>query len=98
MQVTLLYFNDCPNWEITSATLESLAQELGFDLCRQLVETPAEAERLRFRGSPTVLVDGRDAFADGDRQYALSCRVYWTEHGLAGAPSERQLREVLGSG
>ena len=29
------------------------------------VETAEDAERLRFVGSPTILVDGRDPFAGG---------------------------------
>ena len=31
----------------------------------EFVETPEDAERLRFIGSPTLLVQGRDPFAEG---------------------------------
>jgi hypothetical protein len=48
-----------------------------------------------FRGSPTVLVDGRDPFADRQAPVGLSCRVYSTPEGLAGAPTVAQLIEVL---
>jgi hypothetical protein len=58
------------------------------------VATPEDAERLRFVGSPTVLVDGRDPFTDGGT-FGLSCRVYPTLDGLAGAPTVEQLREAL---
>jgi hypothetical protein len=58
------------------------------------VATPEDAERLRFVGSPTVLVDGHDPFADGGA-FGLSCRVYPTLDGLAGAPTVEQLREAL---
>jgi hypothetical protein len=98
MQVTVQYFEGCPNWETTYRQLETLAGELGFDLDRRTVDTPEEAERLSFRGSPTVLVDGRDPFATGDEPVGLSCRVYATDAGLAGAPTERQLRDVLTGG
>lgn len=57
--------------------------------------TPEDAERLRFVGSPTVLVDGLDPFADGDVAFGLSCRVYQTPDGLAGTPTVEQLREAL---
>lgn len=95
IRVTLLYFDGCPNWQVTNSQLESLAGEIGFDFDRRRVETSEEAERLKFRGSPTVLIDNEDPFACGDEPVGLSCRVYRTEKGLAGAPAEGQLREVL---
>lgn len=97
MQVTLLYFDGCPNWETTFQQLETLSAELEFDLERRQVDTSADAERLAFRGSPTVLVDGRDPFATGDEPVGLSCRVYATDAGLVGAPTEQQLVGVLAS-
>jgi hypothetical protein len=97
VQVTLLHFDGCPNWETTFRQLETLSAELEFDLERRQVDTPADAERLTFRGSPTVLVDGRDPFATGDEPVGLSCRVYITDAGLVGAPTEQQLREALAS-
>ena len=60
------------------------------------VETPEDAERLRFIGSPTVLVDGRDPFAEGsEASFGLTCRVYQTPEGLAGSPTPEQLRDAL---
>jgi hypothetical protein len=97
VQVTLLYFDGCPNWGTTYRQLETLSAELGFELDRRQVDTPEDAERLAFRGSPTVLVDGRDPFAAGDEPVGLSCRVYVTDTGLAGAPTEQQLRGALAS-
>jgi hypothetical protein len=95
VQVRLLYLDGCPNWAATYRQLEALAVELDLELDRHQVATSEEAERLAFRGSPTVLVDGRDPFATGDEPVGLACRVYATDDGLAGAPTERQLREVL---
>ncbi len=95
MKVTLVYFDRCPNWQSTNARLESLAGEIGFELDRRKIETVEDAERLKFRGSPTLLIDDDDPFASGDEPVGLSCRVYRTENGLVGAPTEGQLREVL---
>ncbi len=61
------------------------------------VETPQDAERLGFRGSPTILVDGRDPFADRDAPVGLSCRVYQTDAGLAGSPTAEQIVTALES-
>ena len=94
-EVTLLYFDGCPSWQMTDARLRSLADELGFTLRRQRVDTPEAAEQWHFRGSPTVLVDGRDVFAAGDEPVGLACRLHQTPAGRAGAPTLEQLREVL---
>ena len=61
------------------------------------VTTPEDAERLRFRGSPTVLVDGTDPFAQESDPVGLSCRVFRTPDGLRRAPTVAQLIEVLRS-
>lgn len=93
--VTLLYFDGCPSWQTTDARLRSLADELGFTLRHQKVDTPEAAEQSNFRGSPTVLVDGQDLFATGDEPVGLACRVYQTPDGPAGSPTLEQLRQVL---
>lgn len=96
MRVTLQYFNGCPNWKETEAHIATLRSE-GFNLVfdTQLVETPEAAEQHTFRGSPTVLIDGVDPFADPDTPVGLSCRVYETETGLGGSPSLGQLRTAI---
>jgi hypothetical protein len=59
------------------------------------VETAEDAERLRFIGSPTILVDGRDPFAGAEAAFGLTCRVFQTPKGLAGSPTPDQLRAAL---
>lgn len=95
MTVTVLYFEGCPNWRTADTRLRALANELGFTVDRRVVDTPEEAQRVGFRGSPTILVEGRDPFASGDEPVGLSCRVYDTPDGPAGAPTVAQLRDVL---
>ena len=95
MHVTLLYFDGCPNWELADRRLRDLADEFGFMLRYEKVETPEEAERLGFAGSPTVLVDGTDPFATGDEPTGLACRMYATEEGPQGSPTIGQLRSAV---
>lgn len=95
MDVTLRYFDGCPNWELADRRLRDLAHEVGFTLRYEQVETPEEAERLGFAGSPTVLVQGVDPFATGDEPTGLACRVYETDDGPQGSPTVGQLRTVL---
>lgn len=48
-----------------------------------------------FHGSPSILVDGVDVFAGAGAGLDLSCRLYQTPDGPAGAPSVDQLRAVI---
>lgn len=95
MDVTLLYFSSCPNWKATDERLSALADEFGWRVERRKVETPEQAEEVGFRGSPTILVGGRDPFVEGAGPVGLSCRIYDTPDGPSGAPTEQQLRSVL---
>ena len=97
MEIELRFFDDCPNWKATSTLLRSIIDELGLDasVLNRRVETPEEAEALDFRGSPTVIIDGEDPFADRDAPVGLACRIYRTETGFTGASSAGQLRDAL---
>ncbi|MDP3711759.1 MAG: thioredoxin family protein [Mycobacteriales bacterium] len=97
MKVELLWFSGCPNGQETDARLREAVSLAGVDADVVLVEvtTPDDAERLRFRGSPTVLVDGTDPFAQESDPVGLSCRVFRTPDGLRGAPTVEQLVSVL---
>ena len=99
MDVTLLYFDDCPNWLVASGHLDALRDEHpDMSITRQVVDTPEEAERTGFRGSPSILIDGVDPFADPDDPVGFACRVYQTLDGPAGSPTLDQLRDVLAQG
>ncbi|QIK66410.1 thioredoxin family protein [Nocardioides sp. HDW12B] len=96
MDIALLYFDDCPNWKIADERLAAIAAERpDLTVSRHLVDTIEEAERVGFYGSPSILVDGIDVFAEPDDGVGLSCRVYRTPDGPAGAPTEEQLRAAL---
>ncbi|HEY8619895.1 MAG TPA: thioredoxin family protein [Dermatophilaceae bacterium] len=77
--------------------LQEALDELGskVEVERVLVDTLEEAEVWSFQGSPSILVDGKDAFAERKADVGLSCRLYRTPAGLARAPTVAQLIEVL---
>lgn len=96
MNISLLYFDGCPNWKIADERLAAIAAERpDVTVNHQLVDSVEEAERLGFHGSPSILLEGADVFADPDAAVALSCRMYQTPRGPAGAPTLDQLREVI---
>ena len=95
MRVELMYIEDCPHWRTADERLLAVAAEHGLRVRRVLVRTPEEAEALRFRGSPTILIEGRDHFAHGGEPIGLSCRLYDTPNGPAGSPTVEQIRGAL---
>lgn len=95
MKLELLYFDDCPNWEIAAERLDQAAAARGLTVERRLVTTPEEAQAAQFRGSPTILIDGEDPFAAGDEPFGLACRMYRTPDGPAGSPTTEQLEAVI---
>jgi hypothetical protein len=98
-QVEILYFDGCPNHERARAVVEQVAAELRLQPEIELVEVgDAEtAARLRFLGSPSVRVDGRDIEPGADERddFVLACRVYRSERGVGGEPDETWIRDAL---
>lgn len=100
MDIQLLYFDGCPNWlpfeQLLRDALTLIGSEVRIAVVR--VESPQEAERLQFRGSPSLLVNGCDPFADPTAPVGLSCRVFSTPEGLQGTPTMDQLVAALRAG
>ena len=97
MRLQLLYVDDCPTWQLARDRLTDACGQLDLsaDVELLLVATPQDAERLSFRGSPTVLIDGADPFAGPDDAVGFTCRLYATPAGPAGAPTVEQLVSAL---
>lgn len=95
MNVTLLYFEGCPNWKVADQRLAALSAEHELTVERRCIHTAEEAEAAGFRGSPTILVEGRDPFATAADPAGLACRIYETQDGPEGAPTIEQLRAAL---
>ena len=98
MRVTIQYCEGCPNWKLADERVQSVLRGLSrgdVKVERQLIDSAETAERVGFHGSPTILVDGRDPFATGAEPVGMTCRVYPTDEGAQGAPTEAQLWSVL---
>jgi hypothetical protein len=98
VDVTLLYLDGCPNWRMAEQRVRQALVDLGLPddtLSLRRVETSEQAEELAFCGSPTILLNGADPFADLTAPVGFACRVYRTEAGLAGAPTLAPLTEAL---
>jgi hypothetical protein len=100
MRVEMVFFDGCPSHGQLLPRLRELAAEAGARVVLRRVETPQEAERERFLGSPTVRVDGRDVdlSAGARSDYGLKCRIYRSDElGQSPVPPERWIRVALGT-
>jgi hypothetical protein len=101
MKVEVLYFDGCPTYKTATKTLRAVLAEEGleYDIKLVAVNSDAEARRLKFPGSPTIRVDGRDLFPAPEREdWRLGCRVYPTAEGLRGSPTFKMFRDALTGG
>lgn len=96
MNVTLLYFPDCPHWQLADERLAAIAaSEPDVTVVRTVIDTDEAATAVGFSGSPTVHIDGVDPFDDVAAPVGLSCRLYPTPDGYAGSPTIDQLRDAI---
>lgn len=97
--VEILSFAGCPNHHGAIPLVERVGAQLGLDPEIRVLDVPGHeaAQRLRFLGSRTIRVGGRDVdpHTEEHSDYALSCRVFRTEAGISGQPDERCVREAL---
>jgi alkylmercury lyase len=99
-RVVVQYFEGCAGWQTATDRLREALRRVGLgdhEIRFQNVETPEQAARLGFAGSPTILFNGVDLFADANPSAGYACRIYRTERGAEGAPSLSQLTLRLAS-
>ena len=97
MDITLVHVADCPHVTLARQRLDVALDQLGLTatIHQDLVTSEHDAATAGLRGSPTILVDGHDPFADSNEATGLACRLYRTDIGVDGAPSISDLVDVL---
>lgn len=97
MDLMVLTVPDCPNGPLLEERLAEVLTGRGrLPVTRRVISDEAEAARWGMRGSPTLLIDGVDPFADSSAPASVSCRMYRGPDGrLEGAPSVAALRQAL---
>lgn len=99
MHISFFYFDDCPSHDIALDRLRQVLVEEGIQVDIEIVkvETDEQAQRLRFIGSPTILINGQDIDPPPpDSSYALTCRAYRLEDGrISPLPSVGMIRSTL---
>jgi len=97
--IELLTTPDCPHRDAALALVRRVCGQSDGQAEVRLVEVPDQpaAERLRFQGSPTIRVNGRDIEpgAQQNHEYVCGCRLYQGQYSLRGLPEEAWLRQAL---
>jgi hypothetical protein len=97
MELTVLSVPGCPNAAVLDERLAIvLAGRTQVSVVRRVIDDAEEVARFGMCGSPTLLVDGVDPFAEPRFPPSVSCRIYRDDGGRAeGAPSVAALRQAL---
>jgi hypothetical protein len=97
--IEFLFWRGCPSHPEARELLDEVLAARGVEASveEHEVTTQEEAERLRFPGSPTIRVDGRDVDPEGaGARPALTCRIYHRPDGrVSPVPTREQLEEAL---
>jgi hypothetical protein len=96
--VLIRYFEGCPHWRLADQRAREALRSAGrtdVTIEYEQVDTPEDAARTGFRGSPTILVDGVDPWGESDAPVGLSCRIYRTGAGAQGAPTVQEIERAL---
>jgi hypothetical protein len=97
--VEVLVTSDCPHRDAAITLVRRVSAQLAGQVEVRVVQVPDQraAEQLRFLGSPTIRVNGRDIEPGAKLSYEFvhGCRLYQGAHSLHGLPEEDWLRHAL---
>jgi hypothetical protein len=97
MHLTVLAVPECPNAPVLEARLADVVDgRAGVSVSLEVISDEAAAARWRMHGSPTLLINGADPFAEPGQAPSMSCRLYRDDDGkTGGAPPAGQLRRLI---
>lgn len=99
MKVEVLYVAECPSHPAAVKLVkDTLAAEgIAAEIHEVLVRDEGMAGELRFYGSPTIRINGRDVAGEpkNEQSFALSCRLYHGSSQIGLPPTEMIHRAVL---
>ena len=98
MQVSFIYYEDCPSYDLALERLREVMDEEDSPGEVEVVEveTEEQARELRFVGSPTIRVNGQDIDPPSNSRYALTCRAYrLADDRISPLPSKDMIRRAF---
>lgn len=99
MKVEVLYISECPSHPAAVKLVRDVlaAQGVATDIHEVLVRDEGMAIELRFPGSPTIRINGKDVAGESQtaKNFSLSCRLYPGSKQIGLPPAEIVHRAVL---
>lgn len=99
MKVEILYVSECPSHPAAVKLVKDVlaAESVATDIHEVLVRDERMAGELKFLGSPTIRINGRDVADESQtaRNFALSCRLYRSSKQIGLPPKELVHRAVV---
>ncbi len=99
VKISIYYIEGCPGVSaVTDNIKEIIAEEaVNAEINLICIETPEEAGRLQFTGSPTVRINGRDVDSNMKtiKNYGLRSRHYFINGKKSDNPSKNMIRDAI---
>jgi hypothetical protein len=99
VKVEVLYMAECPSHPAAVKLVKQVlaAEGIATEIREVLVRDEGMADKLRFSGSPTIRINGRDVAGESQKAqcFALSCRLYPGSKQVGLPPVELIHRAVL---
>lgn len=98
MKIELFWIDGCPSAERAKEVLVQVLHDQSIDARVEMIQVRdnADAVAMKFLGSPTIRLNGRDPFAPANASdFGIQCRVYQTPAGLRGSPTKEMLLQAI---
>jgi hypothetical protein len=99
LKVEILYFSGCPNHAPAVKRVREVLMQEGAvaDMIEVEVKDLATAEKIGFRGSPSIRIDGQDIepAVRGIDKFGMMCRTYVYRGQRSGVPPQEWIRTAL---
>jgi hypothetical protein len=99
--IDILFFAECAHWRIALDRVSDALVALGLvgvvEVRLHQVENEDEASQLKFLGSPTIRIDGRDVEIGASERadFGLRCRFYEDDGKFDAAPPVEWIKNAL---
>ncbi len=99
MKIELLYFDSCHMYRETKKILEEILREKNMEQKIEMirVNSDEEAKLLKFLGSPTVRINGKDIdpMAEGMKDFGMKCRIYMINGKIYEGPTKELIMKAM---
>ena len=99
MEIEFLYFEGCPHHEPALQLLEKVMAKEGIIAPVKKIDvvSDSQAQEVKFAGSPSIRVNGRDIEPGGiaGQGFGRKCRIYSVAGVPRGMPPEQSIHQAL---